>query len=143
MNPLHIVSVIGVIRYQDTFLLVKRSSSDEIFPGKWQNVGGKIESGETVEKALEREIQEELGFTLEPGTKPIFLKSYSWTKDPNEPKRLGLIFLIELSKQPTITLCDELDHYQWCSIAEAEKLETIGFTSPTGTLAQLRAVDSR
>ena len=80
-NPLQIISVILVIRCQNKFLLVQRSKEDDIFPGFWQNMGGKIEVGETVEKAISREMMEEVGLKLE--STPIFLHSYSWKKDAN------------------------------------------------------------
>jgi len=42
MQPFQIVSVVLVIKCRNKFLLAKRHKNDEVFPGKWQNVGGKI-----------------------------------------------------------------------------------------------------
>lgn len=141
MNPLQIISVILVIRCQNKFLLVQRSEKDDIFPGFWQNMGGKIEVGETVETAISREMMEEVG--LKPESNPIFLNSYSWKKDNDPPTKLGLIFLIELKSvinNYKINLCDELEKYDWFSQEEAKKLKTIGPESPTGTLGQLNKI---
>ena len=96
-KPLQIVSVIIVLRCESKFLLVQRNGNDDIFPGKWQNLGGKIEPRETVENAVRREIKEEVG--LEINKYPIFLQSYSWKKDGESPVRLGLIFLVNLERK--------------------------------------------
>ncbi len=137
-NPLQVISVILAIRCQGKFLLVQRSENDDIFPGYWQNMGGKVEIGETVEDAIAREMEEEVGLKLE--STPIFLHSYSWKKDDDSPTKLGLIFLIELkgkTEDHNVKLCDELERHGWYSIDEAKEIKTIGPDSPTGTLGQL------
>jgi 8-oxo-dGTP diphosphatase len=138
MDPLQVISVILVIRCQNEFLLVKRSEEDDIFPGFWQNMGGKVEVGETVEKAISREMMEEVGLKIE--STPIFLQSYSWKKDDNSPTKLGIIFLVNFKSNITdyqINLCNELEEFKWCTLEEVETLKTIGPNSPTGTLKQL------
>ncbi len=137
-HPLQVISIILVIRAENKFLLVKRSKTDDIFPGYWQNMGGKVEVGETVEQAIYREMVEEVG--LKSSSTPIFLHSYSWTKDFHSPTKLGLIFLIKMPqqiKELKIKLCEELDDFGWYSLDEAKKLKTIGLNSPTGTIGQL------
>lgn len=137
-NPLQIISVILVIRCQGKFLLVQRSKKDDIFPGYWQNMGGKVEIGETIENAICREMDEEVGLRL--ASTPKFLHSYSWKKDDESPTKLGLIFLVELegkTEDYKVKLCKELEKCGWYSIDEAKDLKTIGPDSPTGTLGQL------
>ncbi|RJR29235.1 NUDIX hydrolase [Candidatus Microgenomates bacterium] len=145
MQPLQITSVIVVLKCQNKFLLVQRNENDDIFPGKWQNMGGKIELGETVEKAIKREVEEEIGLKVD--SHPVFLQSYSWKKDEDSPVRLGLIFLINLEgKQDDykIQLDEELSNFAWVDLKEAEEMNTedklIGKDSPTGTFGQLSQV---
>lgn len=88
LKKLKIVSVIAIICHKNKFLLVQRHLEDEIFPGKWQNVGGKIEANETVEETLEREIMEETGINVKKLV-PIFVQSYSWKKSANDPEISG------------------------------------------------------
>lgn len=53
------INVVAAIIYEgDKILATQRGYGD--FKGKWEFPGGKIESGETSEKALKREIYEEL-----------------------------------------------------------------------------------
>ena len=139
MAPLQIVSVIIIIKCSGKYLLVQRSKDDDIFPGKWQNMGGKVELGERLEESIKREILEEIGLKID--SHPQFIMSYSWKKDEDSPVRLGIIFQVDLEgtvDKYKINLDNELENYGWYLLSEAEKLDTIGIDSPTGTLGQLR-----
>lgn len=62
------VSVLIPYKVKDGNIFVflqKRADNAKILPGYLAFLGGKIEDGESPARALEREIQEELGFTLE------------------------------------------------------------------------------
>ena len=52
---------------QGRFLLTSRPAG-KVYAGHWEFPGGKLEAGETVEQALRRELQEELGITIGPAT---------------------------------------------------------------------------
>lgn len=137
-EPQHIVTVIVILKYRNQYLLVQRNKDDEIFPGKWQNLGGKVELGERLEEAIRREVEEEVGIRINKGKHPIFIQSYSWTKDKNSPMRMGIIFLLKLTKKPKrIELSDELSDYGWFTYKEIKKLDTIAKESETGTMGQL------
>ncbi len=45
-------------------LLGRRSPDRRAYPNRWSFPGGHVEAGESFERALQREIQEELGLTL-------------------------------------------------------------------------------
>jgi nucleoside triphosphatase len=45
-------------------LLLKMSSTQGVFPGKWGLVGGGVEEAETMEEALVREVREETGLEI-------------------------------------------------------------------------------
>ena len=135
----HIVSIIVILKYRSKYLLVQRALTDEIFSGKWQNLGGKVEVGERLEEAIFREVKEEVGISLNKDIHPIFIQSYSWNKSDNEIRRLGVVFMIKLNKKPkNIQLSDELVNFKWVSFKEALELDTIGESSETGTISQLK-----
>jgi isopentenyldiphosphate isomerase len=63
-NPSLIHRVVHVLVFNDAgeLLLQKRSMSKDVAPGKWDtSVGGHVNSGETLEEAVKREMEEELG----------------------------------------------------------------------------------
>jgi 8-oxo-dGTP diphosphatase len=45
------------------FLLTSRPAG-KVYAGYWEFPGGKVEAGESIEQALRRELQEELGITI-------------------------------------------------------------------------------
>jgi 8-oxo-dGTP diphosphatase len=57
------VAVGILIRTDGCFLLTSRPAG-KVYAGYWEFPGGKLEAGETVEQALRRELQEELGITI-------------------------------------------------------------------------------
>jgi 8-oxo-dGTP diphosphatase len=57
------VAVGVLIRADDAFLLTSRPSGKP-YAGYWEFPGGKLEIGESVEQALRRELQEELGIYI-------------------------------------------------------------------------------
>jgi len=60
-----IVVVAGIISNRDQFLIVQRSlDPSDLQPGLWEFPGGKVKYGESPEKALIREINEELAIPI-------------------------------------------------------------------------------
>ena len=57
------VAVGVLIRPDGDFLLASRPPG-KVYEGYWEFPGGKLESGESVEAALRRELQEEIGVTI-------------------------------------------------------------------------------
>ena len=71
---LHKVVHVLVFNSRKELLLQKRSMSKDVAPGKWDtSVGGHVNAGETLEKAVTREMEEELG--INEGV-PKYLYSY-------------------------------------------------------------------
>lgn len=63
-KKLHPVVHLHVFNSKGELYLQKRPEWKDIQPGKWDtSVGGHIDLGENVEKALKREVSEELGIT--------------------------------------------------------------------------------
>jgi 8-oxo-dGTP diphosphatase len=58
------VAVGVLVRSDGAFLLTSRPEG-KAYAGYWEFPGGKLEAGETVEQALRRELQEEIGLTIQ------------------------------------------------------------------------------
>ena len=55
---------VGVLIDRDGQFLLTSRPQGKVYEGYWEFPGGKLEAGETVEQALRRELQEELGITI-------------------------------------------------------------------------------
>lgn len=64
-RPVTEVAVGVLIDASGAFLLTSRPPG-KVYAGFWEFPGGKLEAGETVEEALRRELQEEIGLTIGP-----------------------------------------------------------------------------
>ena len=58
------ITVVAAIIRRGSQILITRRFDDVHLPGYWEFPGGKVEPGESLEFALEREIREELGVTI-------------------------------------------------------------------------------
>lgn len=55
---------VGVLIAPDGRFLLTSRPVGKVYAGYWEFPGGKLEAGETVEQALRRELQEEIGVTI-------------------------------------------------------------------------------
>ncbi len=55
---------VGVLMQADGQFLLTSRPEGKVYAGYWEFPGGKLEAGESVEQALRRELQEELGITI-------------------------------------------------------------------------------
>ena len=55
---------VGVLMQTDGQFLLTSRPDGKVYAGYWEFPGGKLEAGESVEQALRRELQEELGITI-------------------------------------------------------------------------------
>ena len=62
MQPVHVA--VGVILDPEKNILITRRAVDTHQGGLWEFPGGKVEAGETLAKALARELHEELGIEI-------------------------------------------------------------------------------
>ena len=60
----HTEVAVGILIDSRGSLLLSTRPAGKPYEGYWEFPGGKIEAGETVEQALRRELQEEMGITI-------------------------------------------------------------------------------
>ncbi|MBF0463904.1 MAG: NUDIX domain-containing protein [Nitrospirae bacterium] len=78
---LHRVVHVFVFNNRGELLLQQRSLNKDVAPGKWDtSVGGHVDFGESIEVAMQREMEEELGIASDKNV-PVFLYKYIHSND--------------------------------------------------------------
>ncbi len=110
-----ITVVAGVIWRHDGLILISKRPQNIHQGGLWELPGGKLEPGETAAQALEREVMEELGVTIQA------VDHFGTVEHQYPDKHVTLVGLHSqyISGEPR---CIEVDDFRWLTPYEAEKL---------------------
>lgn len=118
------IRVVGAVIEKDGLILCAQRGMDKSLGGFWEFPGGKIEERETPQKALEREIKEELLCEVAIKSK-ITTAKYEYDFGIVE---LTTFFCELLSGEPKLT---EHESIKWLSISELDILEWAPADIPT------------
>jgi len=114
-KKLHPVIHLHVFNSKGELYLQKRPEWKDIQPGKWDtSVGGHVDLGESVEIALKREAQEELGIS---DFKPEILTHYIFESE----RERELVFAHKTIYDGVINPSEELDGGRFWSIDEIKE----------------------
>ena len=107
------ISIKGIFRRGDKFLLLKQINDI------WELPGGKLELGEQIDECFSREMSEELGWHEVKVGDP----THVWTIDGKDNKtQCSLIAVTAGPRDEPIVLSDEHTEYGWFSLLEIETL---------------------
>lgn len=114
MNGDHVVEVAAgvLVDAAGRVLLIQRLPGKHL-AGKWEFPGGKVEPGETIPQALDRELAEELGIGV---VRAVPLITVPW-RYPVKSVRLHVLRVTEWSGQPAAR---EGNPMRWVPIAELD-----------------------
>ena len=101
-------------------LIVRRSDTDSHRPLQWDLPGGHVEPGESLEHALEREVQEETSLDLS-AIPSRLVYAVSDTFDDDNLSVSWLFFVAHIPSSE-IVLSDEHDQYKWVGVDQAVDL---------------------
>jgi len=111
------VAVKGLVLYQGKALIIKRSDYEPFGAGQYECPGGRLEFGEELEKALQREIMEETGLIV---TVERLLYATSFVK--NAYRQVVVLTWLCKTQSDKVTLSSEHTEYIWAGKADLKAL---------------------
>lgn len=130
--------VAAVIRWNGKTLCVQRGESKlDYISKKWEFPGGKVEQGETLSEALQREILEELKLEIEvKGVLTKVLHSY-----PDfDISMHAMECVIESDHEPKVIRTEHLDH-KWI-VAGTMEFQSLDWAAADVPIVELMSVSS-
>ena len=102
----------------------RRTMERKLFPGCWDIVGGHVESGETLEEALKREVEEETGWTIRSIGRQV--KEFHWEAEEYGvvKKKVEFDFLVTVEGSLNNPRLEQQKHdkYYWLKPEEVSML---------------------
>lgn len=113
----------AMIEEKGKILLIKRVPVDRVNSNKWELPGGKLEAGQDVVNAIEREVLEETGFVVVPIDKVVYLHN----EIISTKKYRGMPYIVLVGRARlvggAIRLSEEHDEFKWVTCDEALKYD--------------------
>ena len=111
-----------IMNTKGEILLQKRSANKPRNPNKWAKTGGHVDSGESVESAIQREIKEELGIDV-PKEQVVVQSIYKSQNPANKFFGYNFIFVIDNKIEDFVLQEDEVAEVKYFSIEELEEIK--------------------
>ena len=116
-NPTYLFVAAAALIDQNGRILVQKRPEGKPMAGLWEFPGGKVESGETPEASLIRELNEELTI----GVKAQDIEPVAFASEALEEQHLVLLLYVCRKWIGHVRSPESLE-LQWLSVAEIEKL---------------------
>lgn len=112
-----------VVNKKGELLLLKRSPTERVATGLWEIPGGKLDEGQDISHALEREVLEETNLLVTPVLRTGYFESEIIASGPF--KGMPYVVIIGISKIDggQIKISSEHDEYCWVKLKDFEKYE--------------------
>ena len=134
-NLLHEVAITAIVIKDGKYLITRRSMNKKRFPGKWTVPGGRLEAKDyksmpketehywynVLEKALKREVKEEVGVDI---NNIEYVTSLATVHADGAPS-LVISCMADYVKGKINLQKGETDDYAWVTLSEAEKYDLL------------------
>jgi mutator protein MutT len=111
---MHIVGVSALIVQEDAVLMVMRGAASPL-PDRWSLPGGKVDEGETLERALRREVREETGLRIKVGDVVA-----AFTTPPKSHEYVVICFRAEVTGG-RLRAGDDAETAEWVPLSEISR----------------------
>ena len=115
------IAVRAIIRQDEKTLLLRRANGRESILGKYELPGGKVEYGEQPEDALARNLQQEVGLTVQ--TAQLFDVLTYIDHDDRDIQYVFILYLVSLRTGGKVSLSQNYNHYMWKKMANVHQDE--------------------
>jgi 8-oxo-dGTP diphosphatase len=123
----------ALVRRDDRKLFAQRRSLSRKFgPGLWDNVGGHVEGGETLYNALQREMQEETGWSLKKIFKVIAIRN--WHDSRGASREYIVICDAEGDMDNPVLEHEKVDQFLWIG---SDNIDILQQNRPIDDLSQI------
>ena len=99
---------------QGRVFVQRRSTTRRVLPGIWDIVGGHVESGETLQQALAREVKEETGWTL--SSIGVQVADWEWEYDGVVRREIDYLVEVEGNLAAPCLEVAKHDRYAWVGL---------------------------
>ena len=135
-----VVGVGAVVLDGDRVLLVKRAQAP--LKGHWSLPGGAVETGETLEQAIAREVLEETGITVEVGPIVEVLDRISRDVEGRVEHHFVLIDFVARPLGGVLEGASDADDAAWVAVADLAKYDVAAVTVGVIRKASSRGFDA-
>ena len=120
-----------VINKDNEILFLKRSEEDSFHPGEWDLPGGNLNTGESPEEGVVREVLEETGLSV------VVIKILNINSRLNKDSvRLYASYLCKIVGELDIQLSSEHTEYMWLRLEDRDQLNLDKYIDDIATSAE-------
>ncbi|HET9830904.1 MAG TPA: NUDIX hydrolase [Vicinamibacterales bacterium] len=134
-----VVGVGAVVLDGQRVLLVKRGHAP--LKGQWSLPGGGVETGETLEQAVAREVLEETGVTIEVGPIVEVLDRISRDSDGRVEHHFVLVDFVARPSGGFLRSASDAEDAEWVQLSDLQKYEVAPVTMSVIQKASSRGFD--
>jgi 8-oxo-dGTP diphosphatase len=102
---------------EDRCLLLRRSTTSQGNPGRWDFPGGKVETGEGFDQSVTREVREETGLEIS------IVRVVGFAESESPERRIAYIILEGRRERGDVRLSEEHEEFLWAPVRSLSAMD--------------------